>query len=67
MHGRSPETERALDTLKTWVTGGAVRRGRHIAAAALARKLSGILYTMWHDETDFGAPRVLPRQETAMT
>ena len=60
MHGKTPETEQALLGLKLWGTGVAGRRGRHIAATALARKLSGILYAMWRDGTDFGMPHPTP-------
>jgi len=45
----------------------AVRRGRRIAAVALARRLAGILYAMWRDGTDSRPERVTPQaQETAL-
>ena len=47
-----PETE----ALRNWAARIAVRRGKRIAAVALARKLSGILYAMWRDGTRFGQP-----------
>jgi transposase len=33
--------------LRTWAERVAVRRGRRVAAVALARRLSRILYAMW--------------------
>lgn len=42
--------------LRAWALRIAARRGKRIAAVALARKLAGILYAMWRDGTAFGAP-----------
>ena len=39
--------------LRAWAERIAVRRGKCIAAVALARKLAGILFAMWRDGTDF--------------
>jgi transposase len=39
--------------LREWADRIASRRGSTIAAVALARKLAGILYAMWRDETSF--------------
>jgi transposase len=39
--------------LYDWAMRIAARRGRAKACVALARKLAGILYAMWRDETDF--------------
>jgi len=47
-----PETA----ALRAWALRIAARRGKRIAAVALARKLAGILYAMWRDGTDFGHP-----------
>lgn len=47
-----PETA----ALRAWALGIAARRGKRIAAVALARKLAGTLYAMWRDGTDFGQP-----------
>ncbi len=47
-----PETA----ALRAWALRLAARRGKRIAAVALARKLAGILYAMWRDGTDFGHP-----------
>ena len=52
-HAR-PESE----SLRAWAQGIAVRRGKRIAAVALARKLAGILYAMWRDGTSFGQERI---------
>jgi len=48
---RNPATE----ALYLWAARIAQRRGKKIAAVALARKLAGILYAMWRDGTSFGA------------
>jgi transposase len=42
--------------LRAWALRIATRRGKRIAAVALARKLAGILYAMWRDGSDFGQP-----------
>jgi transposase len=39
--------------LRTWAERVAARRGRCIAAVALARRLARILWAMWRDETGF--------------
>jgi hypothetical protein len=36
----------------------AARRGKRIAAVALARRLSRILSAIWRDDTDFDRSRV---------
>jgi transposase len=52
---RSPQTTAA--PLRAWAERIAVRRGRSVAAVALARRLAGILYAMWRDGKDYRAPR----------
>jgi transposase len=47
----------AAAALKAWAEGIALRRGRSIAAVALARRLAGILYAMWRDGQDYRAAR----------
>ena len=47
----------AAAPLRTWAEGIAQRRGRSIAAVALARRLAGILYAMWRDGQDYRATR----------
>jgi transposase len=44
----------STEPLREWAERMATRRGRRIAVVALARRLAGILYAMWRDETDFG-------------
>lgn len=39
--------------LKGWGTQIAARRGKRIAVVALARRLSGILYAMWRDGSEY--------------
>jgi hypothetical protein len=51
--------------LRAWATRIAARRGRRIAAVALARRLAGILYAMWRDGTDY-QPTAAAVSETAM-
>ena len=46
----------ATRPLRAWALRIAARRGKRIAAVALARKLAGILYAMWRDGSDFGQP-----------
>ena len=50
--------QEALKPLQDWAMGIARRRGRKVAAVALARKIAGILYAMWRDGTDFDAARL---------
>jgi transposase len=49
LRSRDPSTE----ALRQWATRIAHRRGKRIAAVALARRLSGILFAMLRDETEF--------------
>ena len=44
---------RPNDPMVVWALGVAERRGRNIAAVALARKLAGILYALWRDGTTY--------------
>jgi len=43
----------AAAPLRLWAERIAARRGRSIAAVALARRLAGILYAMWRDGVDY--------------
>ena len=45
------------DPMATWAIQVAERRGKRIAAVALARKLAGILLAMWRDGTTYNAKR----------
>ena len=44
--------------LRSWAEGVAARRGRKVAAVALARRLAGILYAMLRDGTDYDPTRL---------
>lgn len=57
---RAPNAE--LQGLRTWGLRIAARRGKRIAAVALARRIAGILFAMWRDGTTFHAN---VRQEAA--
>jgi transposase len=59
---RSPRLEAAA--LRAWAERIALRRGKHIAVVALARRLAGILYAMWRDGTP-DQPRRVPRTAAA--
>ena len=43
--------------LRDWVDAVAQRRGRQVAVVALARKLTGILFALWRDETVYDPGR----------
>ena len=47
----------AAASLRAWGERIAARRGKNVAAVALARRLAGILYAMWRDGRDYRAPR----------
>jgi len=49
LRGKAPGTQ----GLAAWGNRIAARRGKRVAVAALARKMTGILYAMWRDGTDF--------------
>lgn len=44
--------------LRDWALQIAARRGRRIAAVALARRLAGVLYAMWRDNTPYHPGRI---------
>lgn len=48
---------RRRDPLHAWVDAIEQRRGKRIAVLALARKLTGILYALWRDGTDYDPRR----------
>jgi transposase len=50
--------------LYDWAMRIAARRGRARACVALARKLAGILFAMWRDETEFD-PQALRHSDAA--
>lgn len=53
---RSTRPETAA--LRTWALQIRDRRGKRVAAVALARRLAGILYAMWRDGTDYRPERL---------
>ena len=59
---RPPQAE----ALHAWALHIAARRGKHIAAVALARRVAGILYALLRDGTTFD-PRRAPRPAGAAT
>jgi hypothetical protein len=46
--------------LRAWALAIARRRGKRIAAVALARRLAGVLYAMWRDGVPYDAQRIRP-------
>jgi transposase len=50
LRSRTQRTEE----LRQWTGRIALRRGQRIAIVALARRLAGILFAMWRDQTEFG-------------
>jgi transposase len=57
----NPDTQ----ALRDWAQAVGQRRGKRVAAIALARRLARILYAMWRDETDYTATRIRPRRAAA--
>ena len=58
MRSKSEETR----ALRAWALLIAVRRGNRIAVVALARRLAGILYAMWRDNSPYNAENLrMPR------
>lgn len=63
------------DPLKQWGEAIAARRGKHIAAIAVARRLSGVLWGMWRTNTVYdpalvgrpNAPRLNTQAQSAAT
>jgi transposase len=54
LRSQSPETA----ALRAWALKIAGRRGNRIAVVALARRLAGILYAMWRDNTPYTATKL---------
>jgi transposase len=48
---------RRQDAMQDWMRRVAERRGRRIAAVALARKIAGILFAIWRDGTKYQPER----------
>ena len=57
----NPETR----ALREWAQAIGKRRGKRVAAIALARRLARILYAMWRDQTDYAAVRSHSRPAAA--
>lgn len=57
LRSKRPETE----PLRRWAERIGQRRGKKVAAVALARKLAGILFVMWRDGQDFDPVRLKSR------
>jgi transposase len=54
------EAPRLSDPLRAWADAVAARRGKNVAAIALARRLAGVLWAMWRDGTVYD-PEVVGR------
>ena len=57
LRSKSPATA----ALRAWTLTIAQRRGKRIAAVALARRLAGVLYAMWRDWVPYDAAQLAPR------
>ena len=55
---------RPHDPMVRWALRVAERRGRFIAAVALARKIAGILYAIWRDGTNYQPSRGAQIEQT---
>jgi transposase len=60
---RSPCAE--AQPLRAWALRIAGRRGKAVAVVALARRLAGVLFAMWRDETTFDSQRLGRRRRAA--
>ena len=57
LRSKSPATA----AWRAWTLTIAQRRGKRIAAVALARRLAGVLYAMWRDGVPYDAAQLAPR------
>ena len=55
----------SLEGLQRWTDHVAQRRGRTVAAVALARRLAGILYALWRDEVPYNPLKIKNPLESA--
>jgi transposase len=53
--------------LVIWAAKIQMRRGKHIATIALARKLAGILFAIWRDGTLYHPTRTAQATEDSMS
>jgi transposase len=54
---------RSSDPMATWAKQIEARRGKFIAVVALARKLAGILFALWRDQTTYRPSKSAAKQE----
>jgi transposase len=59
-------TNPRTDSLRLWAQALARRRGKQVAAVALARRLARTLFAMWRDQTDYQPERLRPRRATGI-
>jgi len=62
----SAQRSRPKDPMVVWARQIAERRGKGIATVALARKLTGILYALWSNGTNYEASRASATPPTAL-
>jgi hypothetical protein len=62
-HMRRPETL----ALWEWADRIARRRGMRVAVVALARKLGGILYAMWRDDSAYDPAKLVGLKKASAT
>lgn len=55
---------RPLDPMSQWAMQIELRRGKHVATTALARKLAGVLFALWRDGSRY-EPRPAKAQQAA--
>lgn len=55
---RTAESRAETAALRAWAMRIAARRGKSIAAVALARRLAGILFAMWRDGVPYDASKI---------
>jgi transposase len=60
LRSKAPETA----ALRAWALRIAARRGKRIAAVALARRLAGILFAMWRDGVPYDARKIRLPQDS---
>lgn len=61
LRSRAPESA----ALRAWALRIAARRGKQIAAVALARRLAGVLFALWRDGVPYDASKLrLPRRHS---
>jgi transposase len=61
LRSKTPDTA----VLRAWGLRIAARRGKRIAAVALARRLAGVLFALWRDGVPYDAHRIRPPRPRA--